>query len=98
MKIMVIIADPKHSKVDIKVVGTTLEQMNTFKYTGQTITSDGRTDMAIRQRMEIARQTFLPMSDVLTATSVEIETRKYLARCYVLYTLLEKGSVVELDS
>ena len=87
-KTMVISRDPENPKVDIKVDGNTLEQVETFKYLGQTITSDGRSDTAIRQRIEIARQTFLNMSDVLTAKNIEIETRKCLARCYVLSTLL----------
>ena len=58
-KTMVIIREPENPQVDIKVDGTTLEQVQTFKYLGQTITSDGRSDTAIRQRIEIARQTFL---------------------------------------
>ena len=87
-KTMVISRDQVNPKVDIKVDGTTLEQVETLKYLGQTITSDGRSDTAIRQRIEIPRQTFLNMSDVLTARNIEIETRKRLARCYVLSTLL----------
>ena len=34
--------------------------------------------------MEIARQTFLRRCDVLKAKNIEIETRKRLARCYLL--------------
>ena len=63
-KTMVVSRDQVNPKVDIKVDGTALEQMETFKYLGQTITSDGRLDTAIRQRIEIARQTVLNMSDV----------------------------------
>ena len=88
-KTMVISRDQVNPKVDINVDGTTLElQVETFKYLRQTITSDGRSDTAIRQRIEIARQTFLNMSDVLTARNIEIETRKRLARCYVLSKFL----------
>ena len=76
----------ENHKVDKKVDGTTLEQVQTFKYLGQTITADGRSDTAIRQRIEIATQNFLNMSDVLTARNIEIETRKRLARSYVLST------------
>ena len=63
-KTMVIIREPENPQVDIKVDGTTLEQVQTFKYLGQTITADGRSDTAIRQRIEIARQTFINMSDI----------------------------------
>ena len=97
-KTMVISRDPESPKVDVKVDGTTLEQVETFKYLGQTITSDGRSDTAIRQRIEIARQTFLNMSDVLTARNIEIETRKRLARCYVLSTLLYASETWTLNA
>ena len=80
------------------LIGTTLEQVETFKYLGQTITSDGRSDTAIRQRIEIARQTFLNMSDVLTARNIEIETRKRLVRCYVLSTLLYASETWTLNA
>ena len=97
-KTMVISRDPENPKVDIKVDGNTLEQVETFKYLGQTITSDGRSDTAIRQRIEIARQTFLNMSDVLTARNIQIETRKRLARCYVLSTLLYASETWTLNA
>ena len=77
--------------------GTTLEQVQTFKYLGQTITSDGRSDTAIRQRKEIARQTFLNMS-VFFNRNIEIETRKRLARCYVLSTLLYASETWTLNA
>ena len=97
-KTMVISRDPENPKVDINVDGNTLEQVEIFKYLGQTITSDGRSDTAIRQRIEIVRQTFLNMSDVLTARNIEIETRKRLARCYVLSTLLYASETWTLNA
>ena len=86
-KTMVISRDPENPKVDIKVDETAIEQVETFKYLGQTITSDSRSYTAMKQCIEIARQTLLNMSDVLTARGIEIETRKRLARCHVLSTL-----------
>ena len=97
-KAMVVNRDQVNPKVDIKVDGTTLEQVATFKYLGQKITSDGRSDTAIRQRIEIARQTFLNMSDVLTSRNIEIETRKRLARCYVLSTFLYASETWTLNA
>ena len=97
-KTMVVSRDQVNRKVDIKADGTTLEQVETFKYLGQTITSDGRSDTAIRQRIEIARQTFLNMSDVLTSRNIEIETRKRLTRCYALSTLLYASETWTLNA
>ena len=97
-KTMVVSRDQVNPKVDIKVDGTTLEQVETFKYLGQTTTPDGRSDTAIRQRIEIARQTFLNMSDVLTSRNIEIETRKRLARCYVLSTFLYASKTWTLNA
>ena len=39
-KTMVISRDPENPKVDIKVDGTTLEQVETFEYLGRTLTPD----------------------------------------------------------
>ena len=45
---MAISRDSENPKVDIKVDGATLEQVETFTYLGQTIKSDGRSDTSIR--------------------------------------------------
>ena len=54
--IMVVSRDQENPKMVIKVAGTSVEQREIFKWQGQTITSNGRTDAAIRQRVEIAKQ------------------------------------------
>ena len=95
---MVISRESVIPKVDIKVDGISLEQVQTFKYFGKTITSDARSDTATRQHIEISRQTFLIMSDVLTARNLEIETRKRLARCHDLSTLLYESETWTLNA
>ena len=57
-----------------------------FKY--QWILDDGRCECEIKNRIEIARSTFIKMRDVLTSWKLHLEIRKRLQRCYVLYTVL----------
>ena len=47
-KPLVISRDPENPNVDIKVNGTTLELVATFKCLGQTVTFNCRTDTAIK--------------------------------------------------
>ena len=55
---------------------------------GSNITDDGKCEAEIRKRIEIARQRFINMKDVLTTKSLRIETRKRIMKCYVLSTFL----------
>ena len=48
-KTMVISRNTSAPQVSVKVDGETLEQVQSFKYLGQTITADGKTDTEIRQ-------------------------------------------------
>ena len=43
---------------------------------GVTITDDGKCEAEIRKRIEIARQRFINMKDVLTTRSLRIEHEK----------------------
>ena len=54
---------------------------------GQWITDDGRCKCEIKNRIEIARSTFIKMRDVLSR-KLHLEIRKRLVRCYVLSTFL----------
>ena len=62
--------------MNISVNGINLEQVKQFKYLGQLITDDGRTDTEIRRRIEIARKNFMNMKDALTTRRLRIETKK----------------------
>jgi len=73
---------------NIIVDGKTLEQVDKFVYLGHTITADGTSEVEIRKRIEIARQNFIKMGDVLASRKLKLETRKRLIKCYILSTLL----------
>ena len=63
------------SKVDIKVDGVTLEQVESYQYLGQLITEDGRCEKEIRRRIGIAKTNFLKMKNVLTTKKLSMKTR-----------------------
>ena len=70
---------------DVRIVvnGQVLEQVKKFKYLGQWITANGRCESEIKNRIEIARSTFIKMRDVLTSPKLHLEIRKHLVRCYM---------------
>ena len=76
------------SKVDIKVDGVTLEQVESYQYLGQLITEDGRCEKEIRRRIGIAKTNFLKMKNVLTTKKLSMKTRKKILNCYIISTLM----------
>ena len=86
-KMMVVCCD-ETPDVRIVVNGQVLEQVKRFKYLGQWITDDGSCECEIKNRIEIARSTFIKMRDVLISRKLHLEIRKRLVRCYVLSIFL----------
>ena len=88
-KTMIIRRDVKDgSKIDIKVDGVTLEQVDSYQYLGQLITEDGRCEKEIRRRIGIAKTNFLKMKNVLTTKKLSMKTRKKILYCYIISTLM----------
>jgi len=75
-------------KIATFIDGSSLGQVQDFKYLGQIITDDGKCDKDIKRRIAIARSTFISMKDVLTTRKLKWDTRIRLVRCYILSTLL----------
>ncbi len=67
--------------VKIKIDGKILEQVKTFKYLGQIISDDGKSEKDILARIQIAKINFLKLKDVLTARTLNLNVRKRIARC-----------------
>ena len=86
-KTMVVCRD-ETPDVRIAINGQVLEQVKKFKYLGQWITDYGRCECEIKNRIEIARSTFIKMRDVLISRKLHLEIRKRLVRCYVLSIFL----------
>ena len=88
-KTMIVRRDVKDgSKIDIKVDGVTLEQVESYQYLGQLITEDGRCETEIRRRIGIAKTNFLKMKNVLTTKKLSMKTRKKILYCYIISTLM----------
>ena len=87
-KVMLVKRGTEKKCVKITVNGEELEQVAKFKYLGQLITEDGRCEVEVKRRIEIARSSFIKMRDVLASRKLRLKTRKRLVRCYVLSTLL----------
>ena len=75
-KTIVISKDEVKPKIDIMVDGTGIQQVAKFMYLGQLIIYDGKYDMEVTRRIEIARGTFRKISKVLTRREMNITTRK----------------------
>ena len=57
-------------------------------YLGQTITSNGKCDVEILKRIEMARCAFNSMLKTITARHISMKTRKLILKAYVWSTLL----------
>ena len=70
-KTMVVYCD-ETSDVRIVVNVQILEQVTKFKYLSQWNTDHGRCECEIKNRIEIARSTFIKMRDVLTSRKLHL--------------------------
>lgn len=78
-------------KATIKINGKELEQVVHFKYLGQQITVDGKSENEIKIRIGTARTCFTSMSSLLTSRHISFQLRLRLVQCYV-YSVLLYGS------
>ena len=87
-------------RINIVVDGVTLEQVDKYTYLGQVITEDGRCEVEIRRRIQIAKTNFLKMKNILTSRKINIEIRRKIMECYILSSLLyaaETWTINEAD-
>ena len=68
--------------------GTAVEQVQKMVYLGSITTEDGKHEVEIKRRIEIARNAFNNMESVLSSRNISINTRMRLTKCYVCSTLL----------
>ena len=82
----------------IEIDGTPVEEVTSYTYLGQLLSSNGKNEDDIIQRISIARSTFNKMRSTLTNKSISFETRKRIIRCYIWSTLLYGAETWTLTS
>ena len=87
-KTMVVCRKGDTPQIKIKIDGVEIEQVQQFKYLGQTISDNGRCDSEIIKRIEIARGAFNSLKGVLLSSNISLTTKKRIIKCYVWSTLL----------
>ncbi|GFR72204.1 retrovirus-related Pol polyprotein from type-1 retrotransposable element R2 [Elysia marginata] len=81
-KVMVI-SKTEPPKVNTKVKGKCIVQIEQFKYLGQLITTDARSHDEIKSRITITKSAFTKLSHILTSKRVGLLTRLRVMKCFV---------------
>ena len=89
-KTMVISRD-KGKKANIMVDGKCLEQVKHFKYLGQTVNEEGRSEQEVKIRIAQAKSTFIRMRKILTSKDLSLPLKLRLVKCYI-YPIVLYGS------
>ena len=85
---MVISKFHETAKTDIKINNETLEQVNSFKYLGQTITPGGKNELEISIKIASAKNRFQQLYKVLTSKKIALKLRHRLLVCYIFSVIL----------
>ena len=87
-KVMVFTKQNQPPKVMLKCNNKEVEQVYSFKYLGSTVTSDARCEKEIKNRINVAKSSFINMKAILTNRKLSISTRKRLIKTHVWSSLL----------
>ena len=87
-KVMVISKANENIRVNIRLNGEELEQVERFKYLGSYITRDGRCEEEIRMRINMAKDAFQKIKSLVTNRAISLSLRKRFLKTYVWSTLL----------
>ena len=82
----------------IEIDGTPVEEVTSYTYLGQLLSSNGKNEDDIIRRISIASSTFNKMRSTLTNKSISSETRKRIMSCYIWSTLLYGAETWTLTS
>lgn len=82
-KVMKIERFKDNKPLRIEIEGTQLQQVDSFKYLGSTVTDDGKDDQEIRIRIAAARNAFNNIERVLRDRSIHMCLRLKILNCYV---------------
>ena len=87
-QVMVISKSDTHTSAYITIEGTRLEQVHRFSYLGSIITQDGRCAEEIRKGINIAKEEFNKVGNLVTNTIILVGFRKRFIKAYVWSTFL----------
>ena len=87
-KVMVISKSNENVRVNIRLNGEELEQVERFNYLGRIITRDGRCEVEIKARINRAKDAFKKIKSLVTNTAISLGLRKRFLKTYVWSTLL----------
>ena len=87
-EIMLVSRKTPNPTCNIKINDTTLKQVQHFKYLGTIISSDGKCQTEVKNRISQAKTTFHKMKHILTNANLSVETRKRVMKCYIEPMLL----------
>ena len=76
---------------EIKINNQQIKQVESVKYLGTIITSDGKCESEINRRIAIAKETFNKMSKMFKNHKIALNTKQRLLQCYI-YPVLLYGS------
>lgn len=88
---MVFSKKAERPRINIRINGDVIKQVDSFNYLGSTLSADGRSEKEIKRRIAIAKTSFWNMKNILTNRKLSIPTRKRAIKCYVWSTLLYGG-------
>ena len=87
-KTMLISRNSRGKSIKVEVNGTTLEQVDQFKYLGTQITVDAKSEIEIKNRINLAKAKFSMMAKVLTSRKLSIPLKIQMKNCYVFSILM----------
>ena len=83
-KTMVISKHPELEKrIDIKIDGESLEQVDQFKYLGTQVTDDAKTEKELNCRIGAAKNKFSLLTSIFTSKQLSIPLKLRVLSCYV---------------
>ena len=85
-----VISRSNNTKANITINNEELEQVDEFKYLGQTITSDAKTEKEIRIRTGIAKSRFQDIKTILLNRRISQDLKFRLIKCFI-YSVFTYG-------
>ena len=86
-----VISRNNNTKANITINNEELEQVEEFKYLGQTITADAKTEKEIRIRTGIAKSRFQEIKTILMNRRISQDLKFRLIKCFI-YSVCAYGS------